>query len=48
MENHLLRLCPHNSYVCKLLEEIIIFNKKTNEIEVILAIVEQANTDLIG
>ena len=46
MENHLLRLSAQEDYVCKVLEEIIIFDKEKNETVASLSIIEKAENDL--
>lgn len=46
LENHMLRLSQNDDCVCKVLEEIIIFDETFNEVILVVAIIEKAEYDL--
>ena len=46
-ENHFLKLLYDEEFICKVLEEIIIFDKKKLKVLAALAIVERASCDMI-
>ena len=48
LENHFLRLASNERYICKVLEEIVAYSEKSNQILFLLAIVESAENDLLN
>ena len=45
-ENQLLRLAANPEYICKVLEEIVIFDTKSYKPKATVALIEQAQMDL--
>ena len=47
MENHILRLCCSKDYICRVLEEILIYDKSNNgKLVLNITIVERAYNNL--
>ena len=45
-ENHFLRLLYNEEFICKVLEEIIVYDKKNERAYVAVSIIERASCDL--
>lgn len=46
MENHLLRAVGNEDYICKIFEEVIVYNPQHERIDGLVTIVEKAEMDL--
>ena len=46
VEDQLIKMVAHEDFVCQVVEEIIDYNPKTNEITGLISIVESAKNDL--
>jgi hypothetical protein len=45
-ENHFLKLVEHKDYICQVLEEVCIFNKKKDVVLGMVALIECAKNDI--